>query len=183
MEDARIVDLYWERSELAISETQIKYGKMLLSLSSSLTGDRSDAEECVNDTYLAAWNSMPEERPSLLGAFLAKITRRLSIDRFRFTHAEKRGSGTLTEELTECVPDTTSGVEREFENGMLKEALDNFLCSLDTVSRALFVQRYFWSYPLREIAKKNGMSETAVKVALFRLRARLKSVLEKEELL
>ena len=113
MEDYQIVDLYWDRKETAITETDKKYGKMLRSLSYSLLSSREDAEECVNDTYLGAWNTMPDARPMYLGPFLSKITRRISIDRWRHEHRGKRGGvNSIVEELTECIPDEETPCNR-----------------------------------------------------------------------
>ncbi len=119
MEDHQIVDLYWERSERAIKETDIKYGRMLKSTSYSLLSSNEDADECVNDTYLAAWNRMPEERPIYLGAFLSRIIRNISVSRYRAKHREKRGGAdSVTVELLECIPDKSS-VENDFDNDRL----------------------------------------------------------------
>lgn len=183
MDDARIVDLYWERSEKAIGETDAKYGRMLNSLSYSLLSSFEDAEECVNDTYLAAWNRMPNERPGLLGAFLARIVRCISIDRYRASHREKRGGvEELTAELRECIPDSLTP-ERELENGRLRDALNSFLASLDEEKRNIFVLRYFMSQPTQYIASRLGISDAKVKTTLCRLRASLRVRLEKEDLL
>ena len=180
MEDYRIVDLYWARSESAIEQTKYKYGRMLMGVSFALLQNEGDAEECVNDTYLAAWNSMPTERPSYLGAFLSKIIRRLSINRYRTAHAEKRGGiSVLTEELTECIPSTVS-VETDYENRALADAINRFLLSLDEEKRYIFVRRYFYSDSLAEIAQKCRMREGKVKTALFRTRGALKAFLERE---
>ena len=109
MEDCQIVDLYWARNEQAITESDLKYGRLLRSISYSCLGSREDAEECTNDTYLDAWNAMPTARPDALGAFLSKIVRRISIDRFRHDHRARRGGiENLTEELTDCIPDASA---------------------------------------------------------------------------
>ena len=111
MEDDRIVDLYWARNEQAIVESERKYGRLLRSVSYACLGSREDAEECANDTYLEAWNAMPTARPQFLGAFLSKITRRISIDRFRRDHRTKRGGAeALTAELTDCLPDPAESI-------------------------------------------------------------------------
>ena len=120
MEDYQIVDLYWARKEKAIAETEKKYGKMLHSLSYSLLSSHEDAEECVNDTYLGAWNTMPDARPMYLGSFLSKITRRLSIDRWRREHRAKRGGvAAVVEELSECIPDDNTPAA-EYQRGLLR---------------------------------------------------------------
>ena len=183
MEDYRIVDLYWARNETAIAESDRKYGRMLHSLSYSLVSSHEDAEECVNDTYLDAWNAMPTARPAYLGAFLSKITRRISVDRWRHLHREKRGGvQTVMEELGECIPDG-GGVEEEYENGRLSAALNEFLRALPTEQRVMFLRRYFYSQSMAEIATALGVSEGKVKVTLHRLRERLRQRLEEQELL
>lgn len=182
MEDYRIVDLYWARNETAITESDLKYGKMLKSLSYSLLSSREDAEECVNDTYLGAWNAMPTARPEFLGAFLSKITRRLSIDRWRHDHREKRGGIAAFEELNECIP-SESSVETEYENGVLSQHLNSFLASLTKEKRIIFLRRYYFSQPLSLIAAELGMSEAKIKTVLFRLREKLREELEEAGLL
>ncbi len=184
MEDYQIVDLYWARQESAISESDRKYGRMLRSLSFSCLSSREDAEECVNDTYLDAWNAMPTERPTYLGAFLSKITRRISIDRFRHDHREKRGGlQNLTEELTDCIPDSSPTPFAEMEESRLREVINAFLSELTEEKRVLFVQRYFFGTPLSRIASVMGKSEAWAKVTLHRVRIQLKERLEKEDLL
>ena len=183
MEDYQIVDLYWERKERAIAETQVKYGKMLHSLSYSLLYSHEDAEECVNDTYLGAWNAMPDARPMYLGPFLSKITRRLSIDRWRHEHREKRGgAASLTEELTDCIPDSDTPAE-EYQRGLLRGELNAFLRTLPEEKRAIFVRRYFYAQPVGIIARELGIGEGKVKVVLHRLREQLKVRLEACDLL
>ena len=183
MEDHQIVDLYWARSEAAISETERKYGRMLNSISFSLLSSAEDAEECVNDTYVAAWQSMPEERPMYLGAFLSRIVRRISISRFRSEHSLKRGgAASLIEELSECIP-SSSSVEAEYENGRLKSALERFLGELDEKKRAVFIRRYFYSQPIEQISKAMGLKVGSVKSVLSRTRQSLREMLEKEGVL
>ena len=183
MEDFKIVDLYWSRSETAISESERKYGKMLRSLSFSLLSSHEDAEECVNDTYLDAWNAMPTARPSYLGAFLSKITRRISIDRFRSLHRQKRGGidGVL-EELDDCIP-SDSDVVREYESRRLASALNRFLYTQPTQKRVMFLRRYFYSQSISEIAQGLSVSENSVKVTLHRMREALRRELEEQDLL
>ena len=182
MDDSRIVDLYFDRDERAISESDRKYGRMLSSLSYSLLGSHEDAEECVNDTYLDAWGAIPPARPMHLGAFLSKITRRISIDRYRHKHREKRGGiGELCEELSDAIP-SGENLSDEYENGRLKEALDEFLSLQDKEKRVIFVLRYFYSRPIGEIALRVGASESKVKTALFRMRESLKEFLERRDL-
>ena len=183
MEDYKIVDLYWARKEKAIDETEKKYGKMLHSLSYSLLSSHEDAEECVNDTYLGAWNTMPSARPMYLGSFLSKITRRLSIDRWRREHREKRGGvAGVIEELTDCIPDEDTPA-REYERGLLRGELNAFLRTLPEEKRAIFVRRYFYAQEIRTIAQEVGVSEANVKIVLHRLREQLKQRLEACDLL
>ena len=181
MEDFAIVDLYWARNERAIIESDAKYGRMLFSLSYSLTSSNEDTEECVSDTYLAAWNNMPEDRPDYLGAYLSKIVRRLSINRFRAEHRQKRGGGAerLIDELGECIPDTWD-VTADFENGRLRGVLNGFIGSLPRERRDVFVLRYFCSKSVSEIADQLGLSQGKVKTMLHRTRLALKQLLEEE---
>ena len=180
MEDYQIVDLYWQRSEHAIGQTQQKYGAMLHRVSYSLLSSREDAEECVNDTYLEAWNRMPEDRPSYLGAYLAKIIRCLSISRFRGAHRQKRGgAGVATVELTDCIPDSWNA-DADYENGRLEQVLNRFLSELDEEKRRIFVRRYFYSDSIEDIAARMGLGNSKVKTTLFRLRAQLREILEQE---
>ena len=183
MEDLKIVDLYWSRSETAISESDRKYGKLLRSLSFSLLSSHEDAEECVNDTYLDAWNAMPTARPTYLGAFLSKITRRISIDRFRSLHRQKRGGiDAVLEELDDCIP-SDSDVVKEYESRRLSSALNRFLYAQPTQKRVMFLRRYFYSQSIREIAQGLGVSESTVKVTLHRMREALRKELEEQDLL
>jgi RNA polymerase sigma-70 factor (ECF subfamily) len=184
MEDARIVDLYWARDERAIEQSETKYGRMLRSVARGLVGNDADAEECVNDTYLDTWNAIPTARPDYLGAFMAKITRRISIDRFRREHREKRGgAGELIDELTDCVPDRSPTPPEEYENGRLRDALNRFLAAMPQENRVLFVGRYFFSKSVAELADEHGLTETNVKVRLYRLRESLRRQLGEEGLL
>ena len=180
MEDYQIVDLYWERSERAISETDTKYGRMLTGISIGLVHTNEDAEEGLNDTYLAAWNSMPSERPIYLGAFLSKIIRRISIDRYRTSHSEKRGGkDALLNELTECIPSQTD-VQSEYDNKVLAEALNRFLYSLDEEKRNIFIRRYFYSDQIDVIARGMNIGVGKVKTVLFRTRNALRNFLSEE---
>ena len=183
MDDGKIVDLYWARNEKAITESQRKYGRMLSSLSYSLLSSYEDAEECVNDTYLDAWNAMPEARPEFLGAFLSKITRRISIDRFRAKHRERRGGmNEIVSELDECIP-SEDRVERQYENMLLRDEINDFLYSQPKEKRVMFVLRYFYSKSVSEIARQISVGESKVKTTLFRMRKELQERLEEKELL
>ncbi len=183
MDDSKIVDLYWARDEAAISESDRKYGRMLSSLSYSLLSSREDAEECVNDTYIGAWNSMPTARPDYLGAFLSKIVRRISIDRFRRRHSERRGGiDNLCSELSECIPDSNAPYF-EGDSERIRDAINSFLYSQSDEKRAMFILRYFYSKSIEEIALRVGAGASKVKVTLHRMREELKKALEREGLL
>lgn len=178
------MELYWARSESAIVQTEKKYGRMLLSISISLLASREDAEECVSDTYIAAWGRMPTDRPSFLGAYLSKIVRAISIDRYRMRHRKKRDAGVelLIDELAECIPDG-SDIEAEYENGRLTELLNRFIRGLTEEKRTVFILRYFSSMPVGDIAVRLGIGESKVKTMLHRIRADLREILEKEGLM
>lgn len=185
MEDEKIIDLYWARREDAIVETDKKYGNYCKSIALHILKSMEDSEECVNDTWMKAWDSMPPKRPDFLSAFLGKITRNLSISRYRMNHARKRGSGEvelLLLELEDCIPSAKS-VEEEVEGRETAEAIDRFLYGIDEESRNIFVRRYFFVDSIREIAGHFQISESKVKSQLFRTRNRLKDHLEKEGIL
>lgn len=182
MEDARIVDLYWERSENAISETSTKYGKYCYSIAYGILTNAEDADESVNDTYLDAWNAMPPHRPSILSTFLGKITRRLSIDKWRIHSAGKRGGGELPlvlDELQDCIASSTD-LEEGVEQRELIDAINGFLSRLPINQRDVFVSRYWFISPVRKIAQKFDMSESNVKTMLFRTRQKLFVYLREE---
>lgn len=181
-DDAAIVALYWARSEKAISETAEKYGRYCRTIAYNILSDAEDAEESVNDAYLAAWNSIPPQRPSLLSAYLGKITRRISIDKWRKRGAAKRGGGAIEaalEELSECIP-SGNDPARTVETMMLTEILDRFLASLPREARTVFLQRYWYMMPVKEIAAELNASESKVKMLLMRSRGKLRETLEKE---
>ena len=178
MEDKLIVDLYWARNEEAITQTSVKYGNMMHGVSKSIVGSREDAEECVNDAYLAAWNSMPENRPDYLGGYMAKIIRNISLNRYDKNHAAKRyGVQVVFEELEGCLADATT-LEEQYEQGCLREVLNDFLAGLDQEKRVIFLRRYFYTDSIADIAQRMQISEGKVKTILFRLRGQLAAVLK-----
>jgi len=182
MDDQMIVTLYWKRSNDAILQTDIKYGKLCYSVSYNILHSAPDSEECVNDTYLRAWNSMPPQRPNNLGSFLCKITRNLSLDRVRFAMSQKRGGGQTAlalEELGDCIP-SGDEVHRHIEDRELTRLLNTFLAALPKQKRQMFMQRYWYLYPIGDIAENFGISESNVKVTLHRIRRKLKAYLERE---
>ncbi len=182
MEDSQIVSLYWERSESAIRETEEKYGRYLTKIACNILADWEDSRESVNDTYLAAWDSMPPHRPSVLSAYLAKLTRRISIDRFRYRTREKRMASEYAvslEELGDCV--SGGNTTEEIVNvRLLADAIGIYLRTQSQEARAAFLGRYYFLDPLKEVAAYLGISESKCKSLLYRTRVGLKEYLEKE---
>ena len=184
MEDAAIVDLYWQRSDQAIPETDRKYGPYCHTIAYNICANHEDAEECVNDTWFRAWNLMPTERPSVLSAFLGAISRNLALDRYRRRTRKKRGSGETVlalDELDDCVP-AHGSVEQQIEEQELEQAIDTFLSTLSATERKIFVARYWFVSSVKEIADKLNCSPGKVKTTLYRLRGRLRTYLQEEGL-
>ncbi len=176
MEDSEIIRLYWDRNEQAINATADKYGHYCKAIAKNILNCEEDAEECVNDTYLKAWNSMPTQWPPQLAAFLGKITRNLSFNRYKRQHAEKRGGGEISlvlDELADCVSDVDD-VEETIDRQELIKAIDSFVGSLSERKRRIFVRRYWYADPVTEIAKDSGMLEGTVSKTLERTRKQLK---------
>lgn len=168
MDDANIVQLYWDRNEQAIPATAGKYGSYCTSIAKNILGNNEDAEECVNDTYLNAWNSMPPHRPSILSTFLGKNNT-----------ADKRGGGELPVVLEE-LSDLVSGkddVEQAFDQKELTKAIDTFLDALSPEKRSIFISRYWYTNSISEIAVRHGMNDGAVSMTLNRLRLKLHNYL------
>mgnify|MGYP003397813329 CR=1 FL=1 len=184
MDDTQIVELYWERKECAIEETATKYGSYCYSIAQNILHNPDDAKECVNDTWLSAWNSMPPHRPSVLSTFLGKLTRRISIDKWRRTTAKKRGNGQLPlvlDELEDCVSDGKS-IEEETERKLLAEVIAAFVKSLPETEQKVFLCRYWYMDSVSTIATRFRFSESKVKSMLSRTREKLRVRLEKEGL-
>lgn len=181
MDDSKIVDLYFARNERAIQETEQKYGRYCHYVANNILSSDEDSEECVNDTYLRTWNSIPPSKPENLKAFLGKITRNLALDMYDKSHAKKRNDAIelVFEELEECLSDHSSH-GKMVEEIALKSALNSFLSSLDQKKRLLFMQRYWYLLSVKDIATKNKLSENNVKITLLRLRSKFKKHLEKE---
>ncbi len=177
MEDSRILDLYFERSEDAIKETDSKYGRLCLRISRNILGDEHEAEECRNDTYLAVWNSIPPTRPENFTAFLARVARNLSLKRLEYKSAQKRAALSMLSlsELEEFLPD--EHFRYEIEDESLGELISMFLYGEREDVRGVFVRRYFFCDDIKTIAKSYGFSESKVKSILFHLRSRLKKFL------
>lgn len=185
MEDREIVELYWQRSDVALTETQQKYGHYCYAIANGILRSEADAEECVNDVYVGAWNAMPPHRPDNLAAFLARITRNLSLKRLRAMTAEKRGGGETAlalEELGEIIPARTGPAE-QVEARELARALDAFLATLPVAQRRIFLCRYWYFDSVADIARRFGCSESKVKMTCKRVRDRLSQYLRKEGLI
>ena len=182
MDDREIVDLYWERQESAIKESEKKYGGYCYSIANNILNSHEDSEECVSDTYIKAWNSIPPKKPEKLSVYLGKITRNLALDVFKRKSAQKRACAQTSlalEELQECIPSSQT-VESEIDSRELTEHLNAFLKTLTDENRKIFLQRYWYILSVTEIAKENSFSESKVKMSLMRTRNNLKIFLEKE---
>ena len=182
MEDYQIVGLYWKKDENAIKETSDKYGAYCFAIADNILQNTEDSEECVNDTWLNAWNAMPPQRPAKLRMFLAKITRNLSFNRFNARSAQKRGGGEIVlvlDELAECIASETD-LASEYEAKELGQSIRKFVQSLPERDGNIFVRRYFFTEPIAQIAEKYGLSENNVAVILSRIRKKLKTHLIKE---
>ena len=185
MEDNQIIDLYFQRSEQAIEQTDAKYGSYCFRIAYQILTNREDAEESVNDTYLAAWDAMPPHRPPLLSAFLGRITRNLSIDRWRSQNAEKRGKGEFPlclDELAGCVSGEP-GIEQKEIAKETVALLNRFLLERPETERMVFLCRYWYMDSVQEISEAFGFSQTKVTTMLYRTRNKLRKALEKEGLL
>lgn len=184
MEDREIVDLYWQRSNQAISETDRKYGGYCHTIAMNICGIKEDAEECVNDTWFRAWNRMPSERPAILSAFLGCITRNLAINTIKAKNRIKRGGGEAPlalEELSECISDGRNP-EKALEEQELEKLIGRFTAGLKETDRMIFVLRYWYLAPVAEIAEKLQCSQGKVKSSLFRTRKKLRTSLQEEGL-
>ena len=179
MEDVRIIELFWERSQEAIAQTKTKYGRLIYSICIKILRVAEDAAECENDTYLKAWDSIPPQRPDHLSAYLGKIARNLSLDRYEREHAQKRGGSQvplILDELEECIPSAPDG-------GLpleLRDLLNRFLEGQTERARLLFVRRYFFGDSVKEIAQNYDLGESLVKMTLLRSRNALRALLEQE---
>ncbi len=179
MEDRQIITLYFQRSEDAIAMTENKYGRLLFSVAYNILYSEGDSEECVSDTYMRAWQTIPPTVPNRLSAFLAKITRNIALNRYR--DGKRKGRNLTAElifdEIAECVPDSAGDIAKDME---LRDALNGFMAALDRNHRLIFLKRYFYMCPVKDIAREMGMTVSAVKVSLSRTRVRLREHLERE---
>lgn len=182
MEDSQIVELYWQKNPDAITESDRKYGAYCFAIADHILHNKEDSEECVNDTWLNAWNAMPPQRPARLRMYLAKITRNLSFNRFHARSAEKRGGGEITlvlDELAECLA-CESDVEGEYEARETGQRIRAFVRTLPERDGNVFVRRYFFTESVAEIAGRYGLTENHVMVILSRTRKKLRTYLIKE---
>jgi RNA polymerase sigma-70 factor (ECF subfamily) len=185
VEDDKIIELFWKRSEAALTETERKYSKYCYSIAFGILRCHEDAEECVNDTLARAWNAIPPARPSMLRTFLGKITRNLSLNALEKMNAEKRNFGQVPlvlSELNECLSASYFEPEQQIEEEAIVQAVNRFLARLDPEQQKVFIRRYWYVSSIKEIAGDFKMSESKVKSILFRLRKKLKRELEKEDI-
>ncbi|MDR0952194.1 MAG: sigma-70 family RNA polymerase sigma factor [Oscillospiraceae bacterium] len=179
MDDDAIVDLFWRRSEDALTECQTRFGAYCRAIARRILNDEHDADECVNDALLRAWNAIPPARPNRLGAFLGKITRNLALDRYDLAHAEKRGGGAVEialDELGELAAITA-------DEGEITRVINVFLRKEPPENADIFVKRYWQLRDIRDVAAEYGCSESKITSLLFRMRARLKKMLDSEGLM
>ena len=183
MEDSRIIALLFERSEQALTALSGKYGPAVMALAGHILGNRLDAEECANDTWMGAWNSVPPQYPAHLKAYTLAIARNLALDRYHANSAQKRNSfyDVALDELAECLS-APAGVEAELEARELAAAINRFLATLPKADRQMFLCRYYLADPVSLIAAKLNMKGPQVSLRLFRLREKLRKFLEKEGL-
>ena len=182
MKDEQIVGLYWDRNEDAIRQTQLKYGSYLSKVADNILGNLEDSQECVNDTYLAAWNSMPTNRPNVLSTYLGKIIRQISIDVYRKKNRQKRYASQYAISLDELGDAFSDGStpDEVLDAKLLDEVINRFVCTLSDEAQKAFVGRYYFFDSLKEIAGYCGMKESKMKSLLYRTRQQLKEYLLKE---
>ena len=179
MDDSKIVQLYWDRNEQALTATSDKYGNYCISIAKNILGNKEDAEECVNDTYMRAWKALTPHRPNILSTYLGKITRNLSFNLYKRNTADKRGGGevpVVLDEIVDLVSDTDD-VEKEIDRRELVKAIDDFLGKLPADKRSIFICRYWYFDSISNIASRFGMTNNYVSVLLNRLRLKLHNYL------
>ena len=179
MEDEEIIDLYWNRQEKAIFETDKKYGHYCNTISFNILQNREEAKECVNDTYLQTWNSIPPQRPNILKVYIGRIARNLAINQYERKKAKKRDYTleVALEELNECIS-SNNNVEEQLNYNELVNMLNVFLSRLSQEKRKIFLERYWYLYSIKEISSNNGISESNTKIILSRIRKQLQSYLK-----
>ncbi len=185
MEDEKIIKLYFDRNEDAISETSEKYGRYLYKIAFNILSNNEDSEESVNDTYMSAWNTIPPEKPNILSAFLSKITRYISLNKYRAKKADKRGGGEIDsafEEIKECIP-SKYNIYDEIETKELAGIISDFLKNLPEAERRIFILRYYYLDSLADISERFGFSKSKTASMLHRTRKKILSHLKKEGVL
>lgn len=185
MEDSKILDLFFARSEEAITQSKAKYGNYCRVIAENILRNHEDAMECLNDTWLSAWNTIPPKRPQVLSTYLGKLARNHALDSYRRDTAKKRGGAQVElvlEELEDCIASSRLLEEEVVDRNTLAPILDRFLGELPRNARILFLQRYWYLMSVKEIARQNNMGQSAVKMSLLRSREALKQVLRKEGL-
>lgn len=180
MEDRQIIDLFFDRNEAAVTETANKYGALCLGVAYNILGSRADAEECVNDTYMGLWNAIPPARPENLKNFVCRVARNLSLKKLRHNSAQKRDRGleVSLSELEDILPD--DAVTPGISDGELSGLMNEFLRTVDADARNVFIRKYWFFDPIRDIARMYGFSEGKVKTLLFRTREKLKVFLNEK---
>jgi len=182
LEDERIIELYWNRNEDAISETAKKYGSYCNEIAWNILHCKEDVEECVNDAYFHTWEAIPPQWPKIFIAFLGKIARNQSLDKYKYLTREKRGHGSVPlvlDELEDCITSDIN-IEKEYEITVITDLINEFLTTLNEVERFIFVRRYWYLDTISIIASRSLKSENNVKSILFRIRKKLKATLNKE---
>lgn len=181
LEDSKIIELFFARTEQAIVELSAKYGTVCGRIARNILKNNLDAEECVNDTYLAAWNTIPPQKPDPLRTYIFRIVRNIAITKYHANTSAKRNSyyDVALEELEDCLA-ASSGVEQEISGKELTRQIDRFLAALDEKDQVMFVRRYWYSDSISDIAERFNMSNNNVSVRLSRIREKLKTNLKKE---
>lgn len=181
MEDSKIIELFFERSEQAIAELSYKYGGVCRKIAFNILNNLQDVEECVNDTYLGAWNSIPPQNTNPLVTYICKITRNIALKKYRYNTAKRRNGfyDISLSELEECIPSVPQDISSCTEEELTK-TIEKFLDTLDRKSRVMFIKRYWYAESVKAIAGELGMAENSVSVKLLRIREKLKRHLEKE---
>ena len=185
LSDSEIISLFFDRNEKAIAAVSQKYGGYCNTVIRNILENHQDAEECLNDTWMKAWESIPPEKPRNLGGFLVRLAKNICLNRYALSHAKKRGSGEVSlviDELSECIADKND-VEKTFEQKLITNTINEFLRSLPPEKRDIFVLRYWYCLPVAELARKMGISRSSAAVSLTRTRRSLTAYLKKKELL
>ena len=181
MEDSMIIEMYWNRNENAIEETNKKYGKYCFSVANNILNSKEDSDECVNDTWLRTWNIVPPKKPDKFRIFLAKITRNLSFDKYKSKNTAKRSGEMLyiLDELSECISGGNT-TDNEVDMKLLADCINSFLKTVSQRDRTVFLRRYFYAEPVGSIAEKLNITANNASAILSRLRNKLREHLTKE---